>query len=258
MFKMSTESVGPPEQNPRARLGLAVAALVLGLASIALSIFVVGGLAGAVGLALALMHLFRRREQPRVMAVIGLFLSIFGVVASVGFGTLYYVVINDVVSSIALGGEAQKWVGAESPDFTVTTLDGQTFKLSDFRGRRVVVDYWATWCSPCIKEIPHFNKLRSAVPDDDLMMVGISSENESVLKPFLGKHKISYPIASVEDLPSPYSNVFVIPTTFFIDRNGVIQSVLVGYQNYDALKQHATASDYADEPKDAPNAPSKP
>jgi peroxiredoxin len=241
---MSPDTVAPPDPAPRARLGLAVAALVFGLLSVGLSIVIVGGLAGLVGLVLALVHLLRRQDQPRSMAYTGLILSFVGVVASIGFGVFYYTVVGDVFTSMANGGQAHKWEGRESPDFTVTMMDGETFKLSDFRGKRVVVDIWETWCGPCIKEIPHFNQLRTAVSEDDLALIGISSEKESILKPFLTKHELVYPIASAENLPSPYSNSYVIPTTFFIDRNGIIQKVLVGYHDFDTLKEHSTASDY--------------
>jgi peroxiredoxin len=167
-------------------------------------------------------------------------------------------VIDNVIGSMAGGAGLQKWVGKPSPDFSVTTLDGQTFKLSDFRGKRVVVDIWETWCGPCIREIPHFNQLRSTVPDDDLVLIGISGESESVLNPFLTKHKMLYPIASATNLPSPYSKTYAIPTTFFLDRNGIIQSVLVGYRGFEVLKEHSTTSDYEEAvsltPEDSPSA----
>jgi peroxiredoxin len=253
---MSPESVASPDQAPRARLGLAVAALVFGLLSAGLSIVIVGGLAGIAGLVLALAHLLRRPEQPRGMAYTGLILSSVGVVASIGFGLFYYTIADDVFNSMSNGGEARKWIGRESPDFTVTTMDGQTFRLSDFRGKRVVVDIWETWCGPCIKEIPHFNQLRTAVPENDLALIGISSEEESVLEPFLTKHEMLYPIASAQNLPTPYSSTYAIPTTFFIDRNGIIQSVLVGYRGFDVLKKHSTASDYEGAVLLAPDNPS--
>ena len=246
---MSSESAPPPTS----RMGLAIAALVLGVLSIFLSFLLVGGLLGVAGIALAMIHLIQRPEQRRGMAISGVVLSLFGVIASVGFGVLYFFVLNDTLSSMMEAGQSQKWVGVESPDFTVTTMDGQTFKLSDFSGRRVIVDYWATWCSPCIDEIPHFNKLRSAIPEDELALVGISSESESTVKEFLLKHDLGYQVAASEDLPSPYSNIIVIPTTFFIDRNGIIQSVLVGYKEYDELKRHATLEDYNGEIKTAPS-----
>jgi peroxiredoxin len=241
---MSPEPAAPSEPLPTGRLGFAVTALVLGLVSIGLSIVLVGGLIAMAGLAFGLAHLLRRPGQPRGMAVAGLVLSFVGFVASAGFGVLYYVAFDRVMNSIADGSGASEWIGKESPDFTVTTIDGQIFKLSDFRGRRVVVDIWESWCGPCIQEIPHFNELRTSVAEDDLALIGISGEKESVLKPILGKHKMIYPIASSKDLPAPYSDANTIPTTFFIDRNGIIQTVLVGYHSFDVLKQHSTAGDY--------------
>ena len=252
MSGMSTES--PTDQAQRPRLGLAVAALVFGLLSVGMSIVIVGGLAGIVGLVLAVMHLRRRPDQPRSMAYTGLVLSVVGFVASIGFGVFYYTMVDDVLTSI--GSQANKWVGRESPDFTVTTMDGQTFKLSDFRGKRVVVDIWETWCGPCIEEIPNFNQLRTAVTEDDLALIGISSEKESILKPFLAKHEMAYTIASPQSLPAPYSNSYIIPTTFFIDRKGIIQSVLVGYHDFDTLKMHSTANDYEGVVKPSPDNPS--
>ena len=241
---MSPESAVPPQPLPAVRLGLAITALVLGFVSIGLSIVLLGGLVAIAGLAFGVAHLLRRPGQPRGMAVAGLALSLVGFVASAGFGVLYYMAVDRVVNSMSQGGEALKWVGKESPDFTVTTIDGKTFRLSDFRGKRVVVDIWESWCGPCIKEIPHFNQLRTDVTENDLVMIGISSEMESVLKPFRSKQKMIYPIASGHDLPVPYSAAYAIPTTFFIDRNGIIQSVLVGYHDFDVLKEHSTASDF--------------
>jgi peroxiredoxin len=241
-----------PAPAPPERLGLAITALVLGAVSVALSLVVVGGVAGLAGAIVALTHLIRRRDQRRGMAVGGLILSFVGVVASVGLGVVYYNVVGGYVRMLAKGNEVQKWVGVESPDFTVKTMDGETFKLSDFRGKRVIVDSWATWCGPCVKEAPHFNRLHETISEDDLALVGISNEEESIIRPFLSKHNVKYPIASATDLPMPYSDVFIIPTTFFIDRNGIIQSVLVGYHDFDDLREHSTASDYEGELKQPP------
>jgi thiol-disulfide isomerase/thioredoxin len=119
----------------------------------------------------------------------------------------------------------------------------------------VVLDFWATWCPPCVREIPHFIRLHNETSRDDLIIVGISSEADSKLKPFVKKYGVSYPIASANDLPSPYSDVRAIPTTFFIDRQGVIQSVLVGYHELKELKTRAQSPDFKGEPKSAPASP---
>jgi peroxiredoxin len=249
---MNPEFAEAPPPPPTPRLGFAIAAFVTGLAALGLSFVIVGGLLGVVGLVLGGIHILRRPDQPRGMAIGGLALSIVSIIASVGFGFLYYNVAQNIIASMAAAASFPEWVGVQSPDFTVTTMDGETLKLSDLRGKRVVVDNWATWCGPCIREIPHFTRLRSTVAEEDLVLVGISNEKESVVKPFLEKHELNYPTVVAQKLPSPYSRVTALPTTFFIDRAGVIQSVLVGYHDFDTLEQHSTASDYEGEPKPAP------
>jgi hypothetical protein len=107
-----------------------------------------------------------------------------------------------------------------------------------------------------VKEIPHFIQLHNETSRDDLVIVGISSEGESKLKPFVKKHAVNYPIAAADDLPSPYADIQSIPTTFFIDRQGVIQTILVGYHGLAELKARALAKDLEGEPKSAPAPPS--
>jgi len=156
-----------------------------------------------------------------------------------------------------IGSALQAWEGVEAPNFTVTSLDGETLTLSELKGKRVVVNFWATWCQPCIKEIPHFKQLRQEVSPDELIMVGISPEASSVIQPFLEEHGINYPSVSTSALPAPYSEVRGIPTTFFIDRNGVIQTIAIGYRDFDALKEYALSSDYEGEVRTKPSVPSK-
>jgi peroxiredoxin len=136
----------------------------------------------------------------------------------------------------------------------VTTLDGATMALSDLKGKRVILDFWATWCPPCVKEIPHFVRLRNEVSTNDLVLIGISDEERGTLEAFIKKHKVNYPIGSAKDAPSPYADIQSIPTTYFIDRKGVIQKILVGYHDFEHLKEHATAEDFEGEPKLAPSA----
>ena len=115
-----------------------------------------------------------------------------------------------------------------------------------------MLDFWATWCGPCVKEIPHFITLRDLFPPDELVIVGISQEGEAILRPFVAKKGMNYPVASGKDLPLPYSGIVSIPTTFFIDRNGVIQDAVVGYHDLTALRKYALGEDYAGEPKSPP------
>lgn len=188
----------------------------------------------------------------------------------VGVSTLRLAIVSLVLGGLSIflvGREARaslfgpspdefdKWVGAEAPGFTVTDLDGNRITLSKLKGRRVVLDFWATWCPPCRKEIPHFIGLRRMTIEEELMIIGISSESPAKIRSFAAKQGINYPLVSTRDLPSPYSDITAIPTTFFIDQNGVIQDVLVGYHSLEDLRLHALGPDYEGTLKEQPVAP---
>lgn len=134
---------------------------------------------------------------------------------------------------------ADDWVGKPAPDFTVTTLSGESITLSDLKGRRVILDFWATWCPPCIAEIPHFVQLSNEFHPQELFLIGISSEDVATLQSFRNEHNMNYPVASADLNPSPYGDIQAIPTTFFLDKNGIIQQVFVGYHDYKGLKEAA-------------------
>lgn len=239
------ESITPQEKS---RTGLAIASFTLGIVSIALSFFLVGGLPAIIGLILGIIHL-KRQTASLAMAKWGVGLSAVALVASIGIGYMYYHTYNNIKNSIMGGGEEsnteyEEWQGVQAPDFTVTTLDGKQITLSGLRGKRVIVDIWATWCPPCQMEIPHFIQLVKESDANDLVVVGISNEEKVLLSKFAEEKGINYSIASSEDLPSPYKDVTSIPTTFFVDRNGVIQTVFQGYHDYEALKSAALAEDF--------------
>lgn len=257
---MNTSPQPPPLSQtpppPPAGLALAVASLVMGILAVLSSLIVVGAFFGLIGLVLGLLHLARRTGRNG-LAWAGIALSALGIVASIGIAAWLLpkakTVWREVTATLDWEtSEFEEWKGATAPDFTLTSLEGQTLKLSDWRGRRVILDFWATWCPPCVKEIPHFIQLRNEIPESELIIVGISREDEPTLRDFVRRKGINYPIASARDLPAPYSNVRAIPTTFFIDRRGVIQEVLVGYHNLESLRKRAAASDTTGEPKPAP------
>jgi peroxiredoxin len=142
------------------------------------------------------------------------------------------------------GSDLSSWVGQPAPDVELITLEGETLRLSDLEGRKVMVDIWATWCPPCRAVIPNLVTLDQSMGDDALTIIGISDEPPGTLAPFVREFDITYPIASASALPAPYGQVTSIPTLFVIDKEGIIQNVVVGYHGLDELTELATQRDW--------------
>ncbi len=124
--------------------------------------------------------------------------------------------------------------GKPAPSFTLQDLNGKTVSLSDFKGKVVVLDFWATWCPPCVKEIPHFIALYEQYKDQGFAMVGISVDSEgiSVVKSFARKYQVNYPILMTDgQVDKVYGGIPSIPTTFVIDSAGNIRQKYVGYRD---------------------------
>ncbi|HUI29994.1 MAG TPA: TlpA disulfide reductase family protein [Candidatus Acidoferrales bacterium] len=121
-----------------------------------------------------------------------------------------------------------------APDFTLTSIDGKTIKLSDYRGKVVILDFWATWCAPCKAEIPDFIKLSSQYKSHDFQMLGVSLDEGGLkeVAPFMKQLGMNYPVVlGTEEVVSAYGGIRGIPTTFVIDKNGFVRAVFEGYRD---------------------------
>jgi thiol-disulfide isomerase/thioredoxin len=128
-----------------------------------------------------------------------------------------------------------KWYGKVSPDFTVTDINGKSHKLSDYRGKNVMLIFWATWCGPCLQEIPSLIELRKTVSDDKLAMLAVSfvgyRNSADTIKKFVAAYPvINYTIIATDadSMPLPYNAIYSIPTTFFINPDGTIKIAAEG------------------------------
>lgn len=124
-------------------------------------------------------------------------------------------------------------------DFALTALDGQTHRLSDYRGQWVVVNFWATWCKPCRKEIPDLSRLHDA--REDITVLGLAFEDIEVeaFRDFLASYPASYPILEVDvgNPPPDLGHPRVLPTTHLIDTGGVLVETWLGPVTSDMITE---------------------
>jgi len=147
-----------------------------------------------------------------------------------------------------------RWQDVPAPDFTITNLDGQAIHLADLKGRRVIVNFWATWCVPCLGELPDFVKLR-AETSTNVVILGLAADDDETLRTFVKRNSINYPVAPLKYIPSPYQDIIRYPTTLVIDRNGVIQHIAFNVQSLQALETFANENDFTGTVKPAPQQP---
>lgn len=110
-----------------------------------------------------------------------------------------------------------------APDFTLKDASGQSVKLSDYKGKVVLLNFWATWCGPCTLEIPWFEQFEQEYKSRGFDVVGVSMDEDGwgAVKPFISEHKINYRILLGNDsVGQLYGGVDSLPTTFIIDREG--------------------------------------
>lgn len=125
-----------------------------------------------------------------------------------------------------------------APAFTLKSLDGKTLALAELKGKVVVVNFWATWCPPCRAEIPDFVEFYSQNKAKGLEIVGVSVDEMTPqqLRPFVDQNKMSYPIALVTDkILKDYGPIRAIPTTFVIDKKGIIRHAEEGMMDKQTL-----------------------
>ena len=126
-----------------------------------------------------------------------------------------------------------------APEFALKDADGKTVRLEDYKGKVVLLDFFATWCGPCKIEIPWFMEWERKHKDKGFSVLGVSMDDEGweVVKPFLADLKVNYRVVIGNDSTAQlYGGVDALPTTFLIDRNGKIAAVHIGLASKKAFE----------------------
>jgi peroxiredoxin len=118
-------------------------------------------------------------------------------------------------------------VGDMRPDLTLIDMEGKPRRLSEFHARRVLLNFWATWCAPCLKEMPALAEAQAKFGEKELIVVGIAMDDPERIRPFLAAHPVSYPIL-VGQMESPSTSLQfgdeaqVLPFSVLLDTDGRI------------------------------------
>ncbi|MFZ7942279.1 MULTISPECIES: redoxin domain-containing protein [Bacillaceae] len=127
-------------------------------------------------------------------------------------------------------------IGAKAPDFELKTLTGETVKLSDLKGKKVMLNFWATWCGPCKAEMPEMEQFSKEIGDDTVILA-VNIDPQLDVQSFVDEYKITFPILlDSEDKVNGIYQIMSIPTTYFIDSKGLIKNKYVGTMSLDIMK----------------------
>ncbi len=129
-------------------------------------------------------------------------------------------------------------------DFTLESLSGPPVTLSEFRGKTVIIDFWATWCPPCLFQVPELNKLQAAHREaDDLVVIGVAVdvEGEPVVRPWAQEQGIEYIVAIGDEKLATRFGAMGFPTLVVVTPDGNVDSRHVGLIEYDTLEELVAA-----------------
>src|SRR5690606_9773304 len=131
-------------------------------------------------------------------------------------------------------------IGNRAPDFEIETLEGKNVSLSDFRGKPVMLNFWATWCPPCRQEMPDMEEFHK---ENDVVVIAVNlldtEMNQDAVKKFVDEFGLTFDVGLDGDGEvSVQYRINPIPTTFMIDSNGIIQHKSYGAMNYDAMVEN--------------------
>lgn len=157
------------------------------------------------------------------------------VLIMVGVGTIFLLQSKD--SSFNLSGNPRLGKGESAPNFTLPDLGGKMVSLADFKGKVVFLNIWATWCPPCVEEMPSMEKLHQELKDESfvILAVSIDASGAKAVIPFMKKHKLSF--TALTDIKGAIKSLYQItgvPESFIIDKDGIIVEKIIGPRDWAA------------------------
>jgi thiol-disulfide isomerase/thioredoxin len=129
-------------------------------------------------------------------------------------------------------------IGKPAPELAVNDLQGEPVALASFKGKTVLLDFWATWCPPCRADGPALDKLYKKYGQQELMILGISvSEDRAIVEKFLGEHPHTFPVVltTENEMPRPYQ-IGIFPTYIVIDKDGNVTAAVEGDKGFSDLQ----------------------
>ncbi|MHB8453566.1 MAG: peroxiredoxin family protein [Acidiferrobacterales bacterium] len=135
---------------------------------------------------------------------------------------------------MAMSAQSASPAMRNAPDFTLKDLDGKAHRLSDYRGKLVIVNFWATWCPPCRREMPSMERLYEQLKGRQFVILGVEvGEGWDVVQPFVEQMKVNYPILLDRNAAiSQKWHLMGLPTSYVIDPQGRIAAVIVGGRDW--------------------------
>ncbi|MDQ0270497.1 TlpA disulfide reductase family protein [Cytobacillus purgationiresistens] len=132
--------------------------------------------------------------------------------------------------------------GDLAPEIELEDIEGNSFKLSDYKGKTVLLNFWASWCGPCEAEMPHMEKLHNKYKDEGFEVIAVNMTRSERVKnapeKFVDKHHLTFPIPmDREGKVSDEYEIVAYPTSYFIDSNGVIRNKVLGALNEEYMEK---------------------
>ena len=172
---------------------------------------------------------------------IGWILLILILIPQIGYlGWRFYGVPASIVAFEKRMDSFKQLEGKKLPEFEMIDMDGNPFSSDQLIGKKVIINLWATWCKPCVREIPHLNELYKKNIDNGLIVIGIGLESIERQKKFIDEHGLEYIFLKENDKNRKETfGYLAYPTNFFVNENGIIQTLMVGFSGEEELIKNA-------------------